>query len=156
MKKLVAKILVVVCVGAVIGTTIVFRSNQPTFKDFEEYNDDFITVRDFILEYYFVENVAQPLIIDLNDKILSHADEKIENQEALLTAVNKLNEKDFSYVEVTNGYMIFWDDETGYYGVLWSLNPKSSVKSIVKSSRPNMKSRKLSSEWYEVGALDVI
>ena len=77
MKKLVAIILIVVCVGAVIGTTIVFRSNQPTFKDFEEYNDDFITVRDFILEYYFVENVAQPLIIDLNDKILSHADEKI-------------------------------------------------------------------------------
>ena len=47
-------------------------------------------------------------------------------------------------------------DETGYYGVLWAEKPTEAISSIREDSRPYMKSRKLSKEWYEVGALDSI
>ncbi len=52
--------------------------------------------------------------------------------------------------------MIFWEDETGYYGVFWSDKPNEAVSHIREDSRPYMKSRKLTKEWYEVGALDSI
>ncbi len=51
--------------------------------------------------------------------------------------------------------MIFWEDETGYYGVLWSDKLAEAISSI-REDRPYLKSRKLSTEWYEVGALGSI
>lgn len=150
MKKLIVLVLAVLCVVSVV----VFKTSKPIFKDFDEYSNAFVAVRNFILENNSVESDVQQLIVDLDESILYLSQDKVENEETLLSAVKKLSDKDFSYVEVKKDYMIFWDDETGYYGVLWSSNPKPAIKCIVKEARPYMKSRKLSSEWYEVGELD--
>lgn len=83
-------------------------------------------------------------------------DDAIQSDEALSPSIKKIREKGFTYIEVAQDYMIFWEDETGYYGVLWSDKPTEAISRIREDFRPHMKSRKLSKEWYEVGALDSI
>lgn len=83
-------------------------------------------------------------------------DDTFQSDEALTSSIKKIREKGFTYIEVAQDYMIFWEDETGYYGVLWSDKLAEAISSIREDSRPYMKSRRLSKEWYEVGAFDSI
>lgn len=154
MKKLVSLLLIVSCVFGLTGCQL----NKPTFVDFSDYIDSFMIVRDYILANMPEHDVTAPsskylLTVQLNEDILTISDSKPKDESALLSAVAKLNDKGFSFVNVEKDYMIFWEDETRYYGVLWSANPKSAINRI---NIPYMKSRKLETEWYEVGALDAI
>lgn len=151
-----AFVLVVTCAltCVLIGwvTLVVYRLTRPTFQNFGEYRDAFITVRDFILDC----GTSTPSTVSLNEDILSISDHKPKDETALLEAVEKLKNKGFSYVWIGDDYLIFWEDETQYYGVLWSLEPKVSMRSIREDSYSTIKFRKLTKEWYEIGALDAI
>ncbi len=147
MRKIVTMILAVTCVLGMAGC----RFNKPTFGDFAGYRDTFVVLRDFILDCE-----DKPSVVNLNEEILAISGNEVQDEAALLEAVARLKDKGFSYVYVAEDYMIFWEDETGYYGVLWSENPKAAISRIVKDDYPYMKSRKLEKEWYEVGALDSI
>lgn len=63
----------------------------------------------------------------------------------------------FMWIDINNiGFiMIFWEDETGYYGVLWSEKPSDAIEQKRKTDK-HLKSRRLFNNWYEVGALDSI
>ena len=147
----VALLLTLVCLLVLGGC----RLNQPDFEDFPEHEAAFISIKNFLVDYIATRNDDSRFIVDLNGQFLTVAGEQISTN-TLEKSVKAIYEKGFHYIEVTKDYMIFWEDETGYYGVLWSASPKDSINQIVKSSRPYIKSRKLSKEWYEVGALDSI
>lgn len=151
MKRIIAFLLVVVFVAGTAGC----RLNQPDFENFHEYEDDFVLVKDFIIESNFSRNDASPLIVDINSQFLTIDGDEISDH-SIEDAVKAIYDKGFTYIEIHDDCVMFWEDETGYYGVLWSLNPKESINSIINDSRPYMKSRKLAKEWYEVGALDSI
>lgn len=151
MRKLVAFILVLVCMLGLVGCQL----NQPDFDDFQEYEDDFDIVKNFLVDFNFTRNDAAPLIVDINSQFLTVAGEEISDS-TVEYSVKAIYDKGFTYIEINEDCIIFWEDETGYYGVLWSENPKDAISQEIKSSRPYMKSRKLSNEWYEVGALDSI
>ena len=147
MKKLIFFLLSFLCVLNLTGCHL----NEPAFKDFSEYSNDFSIVRDFISAYYPTES-RRHLIVDLNDIKTILSGDKTENNSVLLKSVDKLKEKGFDYIEAESSYMIFWEDETGYYGILWSENPKRAINSV-KASRPHIKSCKIAKGWYEIGAL---
>lgn len=156
MKKMLSLLLIAFLLIHLTGCHL----HKPTFEDFSEYLDSFIVVRDYILANLPTlgnDNSSSDylLTVRLNDEILSISSNKPANGSELLAAVKELNEKGFSFVNVELDYMIFWEDETRYYGVLWSSNPKSAINAI-NEPHMNVKSRKLEKEWYEVGALDAI
>lgn len=139
-------VLVVLCfVGKVVYGFV-----RPDFRDFAEYEESFIIVRDFLLDAQVYRNDAASYIVLLNEDILSISDVEPADETALLEAVRVLDEKGFDYVRVEDEYMIFWEDETGYYGVLWSHDPKTSIRSL-KERSSDMKSKRITKEWYEVG-----
>lgn len=154
MKKLVAWVLAIVCAfGGMVG----YQWSKPDFKDFQEYKDDFVQVKNFLVDYNSARNDTSRLRVDIGNQFLSIngtdiSDSSIEN------SVKAIRDKGFTYIELKDDYIVFWEDETGYYGVLWSLNPQKAVRQQKETARPymNMKSKKLSSEWYEIGALDSI
>ncbi len=152
MKKYIALILSFVTFLGLAGC----QFSKPTFDNFAEYRDDFSTVRDFILDCNFDLNNTEMFTVYLNSDIVTITDKHIKDASSLLDAVNNLHTKGFTYVAVCDDYMIFWEDETGYYGVLWSQNSERSIKRLVKESFPYRKTRKLVNEWYEVGVLDSI
>ena len=110
MKKLIAVILAIVC--AFVGL-VYYRWNKPDFKDFQEYENDFVTVKNFLIDYNFARNDASRLSIDIGSQFLSIngtdiSDSSIEN------SVKAIHDKGFTYIEVNDDYIIFWEDETGY------------------------------------------
>ncbi len=150
-KKLIALFLTLVSVFGMTGCQL----HQPNFKDFQEYESDFVLVKNFLMDYNFSGNDDSPLIVDLNDRFLTINGEEISDS-SIEDSVKAIYDKGFTYIKINDDCIIFWEDETGYYGVLWSKNPRKSINRIVKDTRPGMKSRKLANEWYEIGELDAI
>ncbi len=151
MKRLIALFLTLVSVFGMTGCQL----HQPDFKEFQEYESDFVLVKNFLMDYNFSGNDGSPLIVDLNDRFLTMNGDEISDS-SIEDSVKAIYDQGFAYIEINDDCIIFWDDETGYYGVLWSQNPKKSINRIVKYTRPGMKSRKLANEWYEIGELDAI
>lgn len=150
MKKLIAFVLALVCVSGLAGC----RLNHPDFDDFEEYKDDFVLIKDFIIDFKSTDNDDSLHIVDINSQFLSINGSEISDN-SMEAAVKSVYDKGFTYIEINKDYIIFWEDETGYYGVLWSKSPRKAINNF-KDTRPYSKSRKLANEWYEVGALDAI
>lgn len=153
MKKVIALFLTLVFVLGMTGCQL----HQPNFKDFQEYESDFILVKNFLMDYNFDSNDEAPLIVDLNDRFLTINGEEISDS-SIEDSVKAIYDKGFTYIEINDDCIIFWEDETGYYGVLWSANPQNAIDQKKEDARPymNMKFKKLSNEWYEIGALDAI
>ena len=150
MKKIIALLLMLVCVSGLAGC-----NTKADFDNFSDYEDDFDAVVQFVLEYAHQRNAVDTFTVNIGDDYIK-IDDAFQSDEALSPSIKKIREKGFTYIEVAQDYMIFWEDETGYYGVLWSDKPTEAISSIREDFRPHMKSRKLSKEWYEVGALDSI
>ena len=150
MKKIIALLLMLVCVSGLAGC-----NTKADFDNFSDYEDDFDAVVQFVLEYAHQRNAVDTFTVNIGDDHIK-IDDAFQSDEALSPSIKKIREKGFTYIEVAQDYMIFWEDETGYYGVLWSDKPTEAISGIRETSRPYMKSRKLSTEWYEVGALGSI
>lgn len=150
MKKLISFVLALFCILGLSGC-----NTKADFDNFSDYEDDFDAVVQFVLEYVHQRNSVDAFTVDIGDDNIK-IDDTFQSDEALSPSIKKIREKGFTYIEVAQDYMIFWEDETGYYGVLWAEKPTEEINSIREDSRPYMKSRKLSKEWYEVGALDSI
>ena len=150
MKKLISFVLALFCISGLSGC-----NTKADFDNLFDYEDDFDAVVQFVLEYVHQRNSVDAFTVDIGDDNIK-IDDTFQSDEALTSSIKKIREKGFTYIEVAQDYMIFWEDETGYYGVLWAEKPTEEINSIREDSRPYMKSRKLSKEWYEVGALDSI
>ncbi len=153
MKKFMALVLAIVCALGMVGCQL----NKPDFEDFLEYEDYFVQVKNFLVDYNIARNDNSRLIVNIGSQFLSINGTDISGS-SIEDSVKAIRDKGFTYIEMENDYVVFWEDETGYYGVLWSLNPKKAISQKEEDARPymNMKSKKLSSEWYEIGALDSI
>ena len=126
-------------------------------SNFSNCKDDFVRVKNFLVDYNSARNDDSRLLVAIGSQFLSIngtdiSDSSIEN------SVKAIRDKGFTYIEIKDDYIVFWKDETGYYGVLWSSYPQKAVRQQKEAARPymNMKSKRLSSEWYEIGALDSI
>lgn len=150
MKKFIALLLIIACVFGLVGC-----NTKADFDDFSDYEEEFKAVVHFVLEYVQQRNAVDTFTVNIGDGYIK-VDEAFQSDESLSPSIKKIREKCFTYIEVAQDYMIFWEDETGYYGVLWSDKPTEAISNIRKDSRSYMKSRKLSKEFYEVGALDSI
>ena len=151
MKKLIALALALVCVFVLVGC----HSTQLYFEDFQTYEDDFACVKNFLVDYRISCNDSSRLIVDIGSQFLSIKGTDISDG-SIEDSVKAIYDKGFTYIEIDDDYIVFWEDETGYYGVLWSADPKESIDRIKKDSRSYLLSKKLSDEWYEIGALDSI
>ena len=150
MKNLISFVLALFCISGLSGC-----NTKADFDNFSDYEDDFDAVVQFVLEYVHQRNSVDAFTVDIDDDNIK-IDDTFQSDKALTSSIKKIREKGFTYIEVAQDHMIFWEDETGYYGVLWAEKPTEEINSIREDSRPYMKSRKLSKEWYEVGALDSI
>lgn len=159
MKKTIVFVLVTAFLLVIVFTMglVGYRLNQPDFENFQEYEDDFILIKNFLVDYNIARNDASRLIVDIGSQFLSINGTDISDN-SIEDSVKAIYDKGFTYIEMDNGYIIFWEDETGYYGVLWSSNPKKAISQKIEDAHPymNMKTKKLSNEWYEIGALDSI
>lgn len=68
-----------------------------------------------------------------------------ETQRSFLIA-----EKEFSYLWIEDGNVVYWNDETKVFGLVYSSNPKNYIKSLEEWYK-GMDSEKINENWYAVG-----
>ena len=58
--------------------------------------------------------------------------------------------KEFSYLWIEDGNIVFWNDETKVLGLVYSSNPQSYIESL-KEWYNGMDSERINENWYTVG-----
>ncbi len=149
MKRLLS---VLIVISMLLSLSACISSNTK-FENFADCKDDFETISDF-LRSYFLDNACSALVLfDFQEgKILRDG---VVVSDGYLEETETIQNKGFSFVWVQEEYMIFWEDETKYYGVLFSENAKIAINSV-KGWYAEMQSKKLDKNWYEIGVLDSI
>ena len=85
------------------------------------------------------------VVCDQQDMTLSEVSDEISQ------AVSLVRQK-FAYLHVYSDYVVFWEDETKYYGLLWSETPRLTIIRM-QEEYYNFDKIKINSEWYVIGAL---
>ncbi len=128
-------------------------SSKVKFDDFAECKQDFETTSSFLRSYYVENGCSARVVFHFQDGKILRDDAVVSDDYSKETET--ILDNGFSFVWVEEDYMIFWEDETKYYGVLFSENAKSAIDSV-EEWREGIKSKKLDKNWYEIGALDSI
>jgi len=146
MKKLIALVFALVCLLGLAGC-----EKKVEHDDFSDYKEDFMAVVQFVLGYDYnniISDRISSFTIDIDEGYIK-IDDSYQSMDVLMHSIERIREKGFTYIEVNEDCMIFWEDN-GFYGWLWSYEPVESLKRITESERPYMKSQKITHEWYEV------
>lgn len=127
---------------------------SPEVPFFEENKQHLLEIKDFVLSHYGTESTqlenedyVAMWVWDVGADGLAISDEMTEAIEAVGA--------EFSCLWVAEDYVIFWEDETKHYGLLWAESGKQVIKSLREWYTP-MECRKIESGWYEIGVLNSI
>lgn len=123
------------------------------FENFADCKADFETVSDFLRSYYMDYDYSGSATFDFEDGYISKDGFVISEEYA--EEVKTIQQNGFTYVWVEEEHIIFWQDESKYYGVLFSEDTKTALRSV-KEWYDELKSKKLDKNWYEIGALNSI
>ncbi len=80
----------------------------------------------------------------------------VDIAKALSNSVKIIEENDFDYLWVDENYVIFWKDETKYYGLLWSECVTDIIKTMKNEWFSALEYNKIDGDWYEIGVLSAI
>ena len=123
------------------------------FKNFADCKADFETVSDFLCSYYVDQDYSGSATFEFIDGNIWK--DSLVVSEEYAEEIRTIQQNGFTYVWVEEDHIIFWQDETKAYGVLFSENPKAALETV-KEWYDGLKSKKLDENWYEIGALDSI
>ncbi|MBE6789550.1 MAG: hypothetical protein E7539_07845 [Ruminococcaceae bacterium] len=128
---------------------------KPQIENFEQVSEDYEIVALLTLDSYneLMPNDSYPenevIIVDIDEENLK-CDDYIfsltdEQQKAVITAGKK-----FNYLAVYEGAVFFCEDETGYYGLVYSEHP---IAALYKEELPQQgrEYHRINSRWYEWG-----
>lgn len=161
MKKAIV-ITIAILLAFIVGFASYFFiwGGKPQVENFDDISGDYETIAKASMKYYNelpnkndritvltyddhmeVSNYKNPLednvVINLN-----------EEEKSAIKTINK----EFNYMWVTEDYVIFWEDETKYYGLVYSENPLLTIWNMKSDWYESMEYHRINSNWYEIGA----
>jgi hypothetical protein len=118
------------------------------FEDFKNYENDFEKAALFLCGINETGNEKTVTVYIKNGDFM--LENKVISNSTVSASIEKVSEKGFTYAKVYKDHIIFWKDETGYYGLIW-VSPTGSLGAKEIQSLHNIKLRPLLGNWYEVG-----
>lgn len=157
MKKYIVVVFLLLVIAFVfIQVNLLYSKETLYIKDFEKVVHDYSKIRDILFKHYNKENYSEMLILDIdksNFEIID-GDKKINMNDEEKKALEKICETSYkghySFIWVTENYIIFWEDETKLYGVIYSKEFKESIEEI-KKWYDGVQFRRVEGDWYEIG-----
>jgi hypothetical protein len=144
---IIAVILVLVLSG---GLYLFIWGGEPTVENFVEVRGDYEILAQLALEKYEeISPEKEYVIFDIYKGSLNYDDENFpldENQQKAVTLIGE----EFDYLRVGKDAVFFHEDETGYYGLVYSKHP---VKALYEQEIPQRGRdyHRINSCWYEWG-----
>ena len=153
MKKKTLRIIAVALIVVILSAVAYLKiwGGEPDFQNFDEVRADYEILAELALDTYRdISPEKEYVIFDiLNDGSLRYEDSALELSDEQKNAVKLINEE-FDYLRVCENAVFFHEDETGYYGLVYSGHP---IISLYKNEIPQRGRdyHRLSSRWYEWG-----
>lgn len=123
---------------------------EPQLETFREIRSDYEILAELALDTYEeISPEKEYVVFDVYDDALRYEDYEVPLNEKQQKAVELVNEE-FDYLRVCQDAVFFHEDETGYYGLVYSKHP---ITALYKNEIPQRGRdyHRLSSYWYEWG-----
>lgn len=118
----------------------------------------FSSVAEFALSYYSENKNSSDehitLVFDNGD--ITDGEKVLDITNELSASIKTVADSDFDYLWVAENYVIFWKDETKYYGLLWSESATDIIKTMKNEWFSSIEHNKIDDDWYEIGVLSAI
>ena len=133
---------------------------EPEIENFNDVSANYKTIANAAIKYYnaLSYKAERRTLILYNDHMEeSNAKNPLEDQviinltEEEKKAIKSVDEE-FSYLWVTNEYVIFWQDETKYYGLVYSEKPLTIIREMKNDWYDAVEYHRINSNWYEIGS----
>lgn len=157
MKKGIIIILAILLAFILVVTSYFFvYGGEPEFENFNDVSADYETIANVAMKYYnestdkderICLTIKEDCLLDdslLEDNIVINLN-KEEKQ-----AIKSVDEA-FMCLWVTDEYVIFWEDETKYYGLVYSENPLTTIWAMKSDWYESIDYHRIDSDWYEIG-----
>lgn len=151
---------VIAIIMYVIGCILTFSSlgADARFDNFNEVEDDYIEIIDVlnteynnrkstISEEFIVVNISNNSELSCDSQPIPLTDKQQES----LRCIQEQSYVDYNFIWVSNAYIIFWEDETKQYGLLYSKRPRKIIRSMKKEWYSGMDYTRINKNWYEIG-----
>ena len=133
---------------------------EPEIENFDAISDDYEIIAKASIKYYNEVSVKDERITFLTyDDHMEVLDLKNPSNDGVVINLNEEEKsaiktiyKEFDYMWVTKDYVIFWQDETKYYGLVYSKNPLSTIWNMKSDWYESVEYHRINSNWYEIGA----
>lgn len=156
MKKGIAIFVAVsLAVITVFGVYFYIFGGKPQIEGFDEISGDYEIIADASLGYFrevSAENERITLLIYdnyLEDYTVGNTLTLTDEQNKALKTIKK--SLGGGCLWVTEDTVIFWRDETKYFGLVYSDKPLSAVREMKSDWFSNAEYHRINSNWYEVG-----
>lgn len=123
---------------------------KPQIENFDEISHDYEIVAQLALNTYAkLSPEEEYIIIDIYDRNLKYNDSNLPLTEEQQNAV-QIAGKNFNYLRVCKDAVFFCENETGYYGLVYSKHP---LIALYKDELPQAgrEYHRINSRWYEWG-----
>jgi hypothetical protein len=163
--KFIAIILIVILLYALlfgnlgVFLSLAFPKTVTQFEDFAECKDDFMVLCTFLRSYYSENGCSGRVVFRFSEDSVvfrlagsTLSDYKVISVDFLTGQIPAAQNKRLVEGWIEENMIIFWENETKYYGLLYSERPILSLISI-KSWHSGLESNKLDRNWYEIGVL---
>ena len=161
MKKRIMIILAILLAFILVVTSYFFvYGGEPEIENFNDVSANYKTIANAAIKYYnaLSYKAERRTLILYNDHMEeSNAKNPLEDQviinltEEEKKAIKSVDEE-FSYLWVTNEYVIFWQDETKYYGLVYSEKPLTIIREMKNDWYDAVEYHRINSNWYEIGS----
>ena len=151
MKK---KVLIIIAIVLVLILSVVayfyIWGGKPKIENFEEVSNDYEIVAQLALNTYTkLSPEDKYIIINIHNCDFKYDKSNLPLTEAQQNAVRIASEK-FDYLRVCKDAVFFCEDETGYYGLVYSKHP---IAALYKAEllQQGREYHRINSRWYEWG-----
>lgn len=145
-------VLLTVIVGLVVYSYV--WGGSPQLDDFDSVSEEYEEIAETALLYYKNSSPEEEsIIISINETGLTQDGENLQLSDSQIAAVKIAYDK-FDFLRVYEDAVFFYEDETGYYGLVYSQNP---VSALYKAELPQAgrEYHRINSSWYEWGVFGI-
>jgi len=126
-------------------------------KQFSNQKEKYSSIVKLLENNYKTNDVKETITVNisndfnlLNEKRIIIMSEK-QKEDLKYICKNSHDGNGYDYIHVDPYYIIFWQDETKYYGIMFLNNEKDGIKQFKNHYNDELQYRKIEDHWYEVG-----
>lgn len=156
-KKGIITILAILSALILLGVSyFLICGGEAEFENFNEVSADYETIVTVARKYYNESDKK-----DMHITLVINEDRLFDESSSEDSIAINLNEKEkqalksaeeaFMCLWVTDEYVIFWENETKYYGLVYSEKPLTVIMEMKNDWYDTMEYHRINGNWYEIG-----